>query len=160
MKKLSYILPALVVALGLVACNNELDKVFDGQTLVEFNEAILRTNATGRTFPITSIPNSVTAGGTTTAQLNLVGAQRKSDLTVRVVVDPAFTTATATSYTLANGGNVVIKADSSFGILRMAVGRATSTTAPIGNVVLVIDSTSADFKPSQNYKRLGFSFRQ
>lgn len=160
MKKIKYILPALLLTLGVIACDNTLDKVFDGQTLVEFNEAILRTNATGRTFSITSVPNSTTGAGTTTAQLNLVGAQRKSDLTVRVLVDPVYTTAAATSYTLANGGNVVIRADSSFGIVRMTVGRATSTTAPIGNVVLVIDSTSTDFRPSQNYKRLGFSFRQ
>ena len=160
MKKIKYILSALLLTLGIIACDNTLDKVFDGQTVVEFNEAILRTNATGRTFSITSVPNSTTGTGTATAQLNLVGAQRKSDLTVRVLVDPVHTTAAATSYTLANGGNVVIRADSSFGTVRMTVARATSTTAPIGNVVLVIDSTSADFKPSQNYKRLGFSFRQ
>lgn len=160
MKKIKYLLLGLLPLLGLVACNNELDKVFDNQTLVEFNDAILRTNAVGRTYSVTSLPNSATASATTTAQLNLVGPQRKSDLTVRVIVDPTFTTATATSYTLANGGNVVIKADSSFGVLSMTVGRASSTTAPMGNVVLVIDSTSADFKPSQNYKRLGFSFRQ
>lgn len=160
MKKIKYLLLALPLLLGVVACNNSLDKVFDDQTLVEFNEAVLRTNATGRTYSVTSLPNSVTGGATTTAQLNLVGRHRTSDLTVRVLVDPANTTAAASSYTLANGGNVVIKADSSFGILQMTVGRATSTTAPTGNVVLVIDSTSLDFKPSQNYKRLGFSFRQ
>lgn len=160
MKKIKYLLLALSLLLSVVACNNSLDKVFDDQTLIEFNDAVLRTNATGRTYSITSLPNSVTAGTTTTAQLNLVGRKRTSDLTVRVLVDPANTTASATSYTLANGGNVVIRADSSFGILRMAVGKATSSTAAVGNVVFVIDSTSTDFKPSQNYKRLGFSFRQ
>jgi ABC-type Fe3+-hydroxamate transport system substrate-binding protein len=160
MKKINSLLLSLLLLAGIVACNNDLDKVFDSQTLVEFNEAILRTNATGKTYSVTSLPNSITAGTTTTAQLNLVGRKRSSDLTVRVFVDPANTTAAATSYTLANGGNVVIKADSSFGILRMSIGRATSATAATGNIVLVIDSTSADFKPSQNYKRLGFSFRQ
>ncbi len=159
MKKLRYILPALALSLGLVACNNDLDKVFDSQTLVEFNEAILRTNATGRTYSITSIANTPTAPGVSTAQLNLVGRQRSSDLTVRVLVDPV-STASASSYTLSNGGNVTIPLNSSFGSLTITTGRAASTTAPIGNVVLVIDSTSTDFKPSQNYKRLGFSFRQ
>lgn len=146
--------------IGLYACDNSIDKVFDGQTVVEFDEAILRTNATGRLYSITSVPNSITAGGTTTARLNLVGQQRASALTVRVLVDAANTTALASSYTLVNGGNIVIPADSSFGVLRMMVSRATSATAPIGNVVLVIDSTSTDFRPSQNYKRLGYSFRQ
>lgn len=165
MKKLNYIWLIILPLLGLIACDNDLDKVFDSQTVVEFDDAILRTNATGRTYSITSIPTSVTAGGTTTARLNLVGAQRSSDLTVRVLVDPA-TTMPASSYTLSNGGNVVIPAKSatnpslgSFGSLTVTVGRASSTTAPIGNLVLVIDSTSTDFKPSQNYKRLGFSFR-
>jgi len=160
MKKLKYILPALVLALGVAACNNSLDKVFDSQTLVEFNDAILRTNATGRTYSITSVPNSVTAGGTTTAQLNLVGRQRSSETTVRVFVDATNSTTPTSSYTLSNGGNVTIPANMSFGSLTLTVGRATSTTAPIGNVVLVLDSTSTDFKPSQNYRRLGFSFRQ
>lgn len=150
----------VLVLLGLYACDNNIGKVFDGQTLVEFNDAIIRTNATGRTFSITSIPTSVTAGGTVVTQLNLVGAQRSSDLTVRVLPDPAFTTAATTSYSLANGGNVVIPATMSVGSLTMVVGRASSTTAPVTNVVLVIDSTSTDFRPSQNYKRLGFSFRQ
>ncbi|KAB7731271.1 hypothetical protein F5984_10755 [Rudanella paleaurantiibacter] len=158
MKKLNYILLCALSVLGLAACDNTLDQVFDEQTLVEFNEAILRTNATGRTYSITSLANTPTAGTTSTAQLNLVGRQRGSELTVRVLVDPA-TTAPASSYTLSNGGNVVIPANSSFGSLTVTVGRASSTTAPVGNLVLVIDSTSTDFKPSQNYKRLGFSFR-
>ncbi|WP_019990307.1 hypothetical protein [Rudanella lutea] len=158
MKKLNYILLCALSVLGLAACDNTLDQVFDEQTLVEFNEAILRTNATGRTYSITSLANTPTAGTTSTAQLNLVGRQRSSELTVRVLVDPA-TTAPASSYTLSNGGNVVIPANSSFGSLTVTVGRASSTTAPVGNLVLVIDSTSTDFKPSQNYKRLGFSFR-
>ena len=167
MKKITYFLTGVLMLAGLVACNNDLDKVFDSQTLVEFNDAILRTNATGRNYSITSVPNSVTAGGTTTAQINLVGAQRSTETTVRVLVDLANTTAAASSYTLSNGGNIIIPAKttptssiSSFGSLTLSVGRATSTTAPIGNVVLVLDSTSTDFKPSQNYKRLGFSFRQ
>ena len=160
MKKLKYILPALLLLIGVAACNNNLDKVFDNQTLVELNDAILTTNATGKTYPIISLANSVTAGVTRTAQLNLVGAQRSSDITVRVFVDPANTTATASSYSIANGGNVTIPANTSFGSLTLVTGKATSTTAPIGNVVFVIDSTSTDFKPSQNYKRLGFSFRQ
>lgn len=160
MKKLKYVFPALLLTLGIAACDNSLDKVFDSQTLIEFNDAVLTTNAVGRTYPIISLPNSVTGGATRVAQLNLVGAQRSADMTVRVFVDPNGTTASASSYTIANGGNVTIPKGDSFGSLTLTVGRATSTTAPVGNVVFVIDSTSTDFKPSQNYKRLGFSFRQ
>lgn len=159
MRKTTYILSALLLALGMVACDNTLDKVFDSETLVEFNEAILRTNATGRTYSITGVTNT-TAVSTVTAQLNLVGRQRATDLTVRVLPDPAGTTAAATSYTLSNGGTVVFAPNSSTAAITMTVARASSTTAPMGNVVLVIDSTSTDFKPSPNYKRLGYSFRQ
>lgn len=159
MKKRPVFLVLLALA-GLAACNNNLDKVFDGITRIEFNEAILRTNAVGRTYSVTSLPNSTTGGATTTAQLNLVGRQRPTESTVRVLVDPNGTTASANSYTLSNGGNVTIPANSSFGSLTMAVGRATSSTAATGTVVLVIDSTSTDYTPSQNYKRIGYSFRQ
>ncbi len=160
MKKITAIIVCIGTLLGIYACNNNIDKVFDGQTVVEINEAILRTNAAGRLYSVTTLPTSVTAGATTTAQLNLVGAQRKSPLTVRLLVDAANTTASPASYTLSNGGNVVIPADSSFGVLRMAVAKASSTTAPMGTVVLIMDSISSDYKASANYKRLGFSFRQ
>lgn len=158
MKKLNYISLVALLLMGLVACDNNLDKVFDDQTLVEFNDAILRTNATGRTYSITSLPNSTTGGATSTAQVNLVGRQRSSETTVRVLIDPG-TTVAAGSYTLSNGGNVIIPANRNIGSLTVTVGRASSTTAPIGNLVLVLDSTSTDFKPSLYYKRLGFSYR-
>ncbi len=158
-KKLIFPLIACM-AIGLVSCFKDMETVYDGLTLVEFNEAVIRTPAAGRTYSITSIPNSTTAGNSTVASVNLVGPQRTSDLTVKVLVDPIATTAGATNYTLVNGGNVVIPANSSVGSLTMVVGRATSTTAPLANVVLVLDSTSTDFKASQNYKRLGYSLRQ
>jgi hypothetical protein len=160
MKKLKYIVPALLLTLSIAACNNNLDKVFDTATLVEFNDAILSTNATGRTYPIVSLTNSLTAGVTRTAQVNLVGPQKATDITVRVLVDAANTTAAASSYSVANGGNVVIPANTSFGSLTLVTSRFTSSTAPVGNVVFILDSTSTDFKPSFNYRRIGFSFRQ
>ena len=148
------------MALGLISCFKDMETVYAGLILVEFNEAVIRTPAAGRTYSITSIPNSTTAGNSTVASVNLVGPQRASDLAVKVLVDAAATTASAASYTLVNGGNIVIPANSSVGSFTMLVSRATSATAPIGDVVLVLDSTSADYKANQNYKRLGYSFRQ
>jgi hypothetical protein len=159
MKKLKYFLPALLLLVSLAACNNDLNKTFTG-TLLEFDDAILTTNAVGRNFPIISLANSATAGVTRTTRLNLVGPQKASDITVRVIVDPAYSTAATTSYTVANGGNVVIPANTSFGSLTVVTSRFSSTTAPIGNLVFILDSTSTDFKPSFNYRRIGFSFRQ
>jgi hypothetical protein len=159
MKKLKYFLPALLLLTSLVACNNELNKTFTS-TLLEFDDAVLTTNATGRSFPIVSLVNSATAGVTRTTRVNLVGPQKASDITVRVIVDPAYSTAAAASYTVANGGNVVIPANTSFGSLTLVTSKFTSSTAPIGNLVFILDSTSTDFKPSFNYRRIGFSFRQ
>jgi hypothetical protein len=160
MKKITTFAICVVTLLGMYACNNSLDKVFDDQTLVEFNEAVLRANAVGRSFSITALNNTAAVAITTTAQVNLVGPQRSSDLTVRVLVDPAYTTAAASSYSLVNGGNVTIPANSSFGSLTLVTARASSTTAPVANVVVILDSTAAEFKPSFNYRRLGFSVRQ
>lgn len=147
------------MSLSLTACFEQIDKTFNEGTFVEFQQSITTTPAVGRTYPIISSANSLTNSPVVSTRLNLVGPQRPSDLTVRVLVDKP-TTAQASSYTLINGGNVVIPANTSFGSLSIAIGRATSTTATLANLVLVIDSTSSDFKPSQNYKRIGYSVRQ
>ncbi len=150
----------IAVSLLTTACFDDLSIKYDGPTQVEFESAVRTNPAVGRTYPLISAGNSVTAGSTQVSQLNLVGPQRSSDLTVKVLVESPLTTASANSYTLLNGGSVVIPANSSVGSLSIAVGRASSTTAPLGALVLVLDSTSTDFKASPNYKRIGFSFRQ
>ncbi len=160
MKKIAVVIFCVIALAGMYACDNSLDKVFDSQTLVEFQPSVTNANSVGRTYPLISTGNSVTAGATVQAQLNLVGQQRTTDTNVKVLLDPVGTTASPSSYTLLNGGTVVIPANTSFASLTMVVGKATSTTAPLANVILVIDSTSTDFKPSQNYRRVGYSFRQ
>ena len=160
MKKLIQLAVALFLVAGMTACFETVDKVFDEKTLVEFQQAITSTPAVGRTYPLISSANSTTATTTLTSRLNLVGPQRSSDLTVKVFVDQAATTTAPNSFTLANDGNVVIPANSSVGTLTINIARASATTAPLRNLVVVLDSTSADFKPSENYKRLGFTIRQ
>lgn len=160
MKKIAIVTLSILAVAGLYACDNSLDKTFDAQTLVEFQPAVVTANSVGRTYPLISTTTSTTAGATITAQVNLVGRQRANDTSVKVLLDPVGTTAPPSSYTLLNGGAVVIPANTSFASLTMIVSKATSTTAPFTNVVLVIDSTSTDYKPSQNYKRIGYSFRQ
>ncbi|MBD2756870.1 hypothetical protein [Spirosoma validum] len=149
------------LSLLVMSCFDNMETVYDGPTVIEFNEAVTRTPAVGRTFPIITANNSVTAGATFVQQLNLVGRQRSSDFSVKVAIDPVNTTITrANTYTLVNDGNVTIPANSSFGSLTLTVSRATSSTSPTGNLVLVIDSTNTDYKASANYKRLGYLIRQ
>ena len=99
----------MIALLGMYACKNDLDKVFDDQTLIEFQPAVLNANSVGRTYPtrIHGLLNSTTAGNTITAQVNLVGRGGSNELTVKVLPDPVGTTAPASSYTLSNGGTVV-----------------------------------------------------
>jgi hypothetical protein len=149
----------VALTLSLTACFKDLEIVYDGPTQVEFEQAVRLNPAFGRTFPIIAASNTPTISTTQVAQLNLVGPQRGSDLQVRVLVEPSLTTALPTSYTLVNAGNVVIPANSSVGSLSVVVSRATSTTAPLSNLVLTLDSTSTDFKASPNYKRIGYSIR-
>lgn len=162
MKKILIAALSTVALFGLYACNNDINKVFDPETpLVEFQSAVLTTNAVGRTYPIITLANSVTAGNTATVQVNLLGRKPGSDIPVRVLVDPA-TTASASSYTLLNGGVATFSAsapNSNTAAVTVSISRATSATAPIGNLVLVVDSTSSNFKPSRNYMRVGYSFR-
>lgn len=150
----------MAIPVLLTACFKDLSIKYDGPTQVEFESAVRTNPAVGRTYPLISSANSTTSAPVLTTQLNLVGPQRASDLTVKVLVEPPLTTASASSYTLLNGGSVLIPANSSFGSLSIAVGRASSTTATLGALVIVLDSTSSDFKASPNYKRIGFTIRQ
>lgn len=163
MKRIISFALSAVALLGIYACNNDLNKVFDPQTpLVEFQPAVVNAASAGRTYPLLSVTNSVTAGNSVTVQVNLLGRKPSSDVPVRVLVDPS-TTAAASSYTLSNGGVATFATsapNSNTAGVTLTVARATSSTAPVGNLILVIDSTSTDFKPSRNYMRVGYSFRQ
>jgi len=149
----------LAISLLVTACFKDLEIKYDGPTQIEFETAVRTNPAVGLTYPLVASANNTTLGPVLTTQLNLVGPQRSSDLTVRVLVEPTLTTTSASSYTLLNGGSVVIPANSSVGSLSIAVSRATSTTAPIRNLVVILDSTSNDFKASPNYRRVGFTIR-
>ncbi|WP_019990301.1 hypothetical protein [Rudanella lutea] len=159
MKKLLPYSLLLGIMLLATACFKDLEITYDGPAQVEFETAVRNNPAVGLTFPLVASANSVTLAPTLTTQLNLVGPQRNSELRVKVLVEPTLTTTGANTYTLVNNGEVVIPANSSVGSLSIAVSRASSTTAPIRNLVLTLDSTSTEYKASANYKRIGFTIR-
>lgn len=155
------LLPFLgLLVLTVSSCFDEPGITYTGPVQVEFETAVRTNPAPGRTYPLVAVPVNLTAATTIATQLNLVGPQRSSALVVRVAPEAALTNAPSSSYTLSNGGNVTIPANSSFGSLTLTVTRATSTTAPIANLILLMDSTSNEFKASPNYRRIGYSFRQ
>lgn len=152
----------VLIALSVLttSCFDDMEIKYDGPTQVEFETAVRTNPAVGRTYPLVGTANSLTASPTITTQINLVGPQRSGDLTVRVLPETTTTTAATRSYTLLNSGNVVIPANTSFGSLSIAVSRATSATAALANLVIVIDSTNTDYKASPNYRRIGYTIRQ
>ena len=153
------ILVTLIISMTvmLTSCFKELDKVLDDATYVEFQEAIVRTVAVGKTYPLIAAANG--SGVVTTPKVNFVGRQRATDTQIKYVIDQAETTAKeGTHYKINDGGTIIIKANDSFGtanfeILRVPV--ATEDRGKIFTVVLVL-SDGTDFKASENYKRIGY----
>lgn len=147
---------------GLYACNNDINRVFDPETpLVEFQPAVLNANAAGRTYPVITLATSVTAGASVPVQVNLLGRKPGSDIPVRILIDPA-TTAAASSYTISNGGVATFATsapNSNTAAVTMSVSRASSATATFSTVVLLIDSAGTGYRPSRNYMRVGYTFR-
>mgnify|MGYP002777656706 CR=1 FL=1 len=157
MKKIIHISLCLFLVLGLTSCFEDIDKTWDEGTLVEFQQSIIRTPAVGRTFPLIAVNNGA---GEQLQQINLVGPQRGSDVTVKVSVDKEFTTATeGTHFSLADGGNVTFPANSSTANAKINILRATGTAGQTFNVVLILEGNGSDIKPSENYKRVGYTIR-
>jgi hypothetical protein len=156
MKKTLSILLASI-SLMLTSCFNEIDKVFDDATFVEFQEAIVRTVAVGKTYPLIAVANGV--GVVTTPKINLVGKQRAADTQVKYSIDKAETTAIeGTHFKLTDSGTITIKANDSFGTAGVEILKATFPATDKGktfNLVLMLES-GTDFKASENYKRLGY----
>jgi len=158
MKKIINLALALFLVVGLTSCFEELDKTFDEMTLVEFQQAITLTPATGRTYPIVNAGNG-TAAVTLRPQINLVGPQRTAQTTVKVSVDRENSTAVeGTHFTLGNGGNVVFAPNTSTANVEISVRQATGTPAQTVTLVLILEP-AGDVKPSENYKRLGYTIR-
>ena len=48
-----------VLSLGFfTSCFEDIDKTFDEQTVVEFQDAVIKSPAVGKTYPVTAIANT------------------------------------------------------------------------------------------------------
>jgi hypothetical protein len=154
MKKLLSLLSLVGVLLTQAGCFQKQDFTFDEKTLVEFQEAITRTPATGQTYPLIAIANGA---GATTTRVNLVGRQRAAAETVRVTVVVDRTTAVAgVHYNLGNDGTISIPANSSTGDCIVTILRAPAAAGQAVNLVLQLEGNGSDILPSENYKRIGY----
>ncbi|HRI01065.1 MAG TPA: hypothetical protein PK006_08435 [Saprospiraceae bacterium] len=154
MKKIFSFSILFIFILSLTSCFKEFDKTFDEKTLVEFQDAITKTKAVGKTFPIISYTSS--ADTTVRAQVNLVGAQRSTDLQVNVSVDAANTTAENGGYEIKP---LVFPANSSIAMLEIVLKKVAASSGKSVTLTVQLDGNGSDVLPSENFKKLGFGFK-
>jgi hypothetical protein len=144
----------------LSSCFEDMTIRFDKPGLVEFESAVRTAPAAGAIYPI--IATTRTAG-TLPLQVNLVGAHLKAAEEMTVTVDTAiskFLNATTiravegTHFSL-NGGKVVMKADTSFGVYRFGVQNVAPVAGRFALVVLKLEDGNT-LKASENYRRVGY----
>ncbi|TDQ15276.1 Calx-beta domain-containing protein [Algoriphagus boseongensis] len=143
------ILSLVTLALVLVfsSCIEQDYPLWDG-SLVEFQDAVVRTPVAGQKYPRITVNNKV---GTVSLQVNLVAPQRSTDETINYSVVAEGTTAVAgTDYTTA--GTLVIPANSSVGTLTINVVNTGSLGGSV-DLLLQLDG-NATISPSENYKQV------
>jgi hypothetical protein len=82
--------------------------------------------------------------GAAPLQIQLIGPQRNQDLTVTTTVVDSLTTLQETGYTLPNGTEVVVPADSSTGQLVVNIGDAGLDSTQTRTLTLRVMDASAD----------------
>jgi hypothetical protein len=147
----------VAVTLGLMSCFENPTLTYDKGTVVEFNTAVITAPAAGRTYPLLPVNNGA---GELQQRVNLVGAQRTAESTVRVSVDKTNTTAVeGTHFRIVSSNGVVIPANNSFGNLVVEILKAPAQAGTTVNVVFLLEGNGSDITPSENYKRVGYAIR-
>ncbi len=144
------LLCASVLTLG--ACFND-NKVIYEKAVVEFQDAVVRAPALGKTYPLIAVANGI---GQQTLQINLVGAQRESEQPIKFSVNAAESTAKEGIHYQLTGNTVTIPAKSSFGTLTLNVLKAPAAAGTSVTLVLVLDGNGSDIGPNENYRRVGY----
>ena len=149
----------MVVIFSTSACFRDIDNTFNEYKVVELEDAVKRTPASGLTYPVISLTKTA---GTQTLVANLVGEKLTADQDMTFSIDTAIYTQlnattirgeAGTHFNL-NGGKFTIKQDSSFASLKFDVINTTVTGKSVF-FVLKLDGNT-DIKPSENYRRVGF----
>lgn len=154
MKKILNISLLVIVLTSLSSCFKENKQLFDSMTLVEFQDAVVNSNALGKPFPLLTSTN---APQVKVLRINLVGAQRDKDETIKFSIDPTESTAIAgTNYDLAGVSSVTIPAKSSFGELKVNILRAPAQSGKTVNLVFVLEGNGNDIKANTNYRKVGY----
>lgn len=154
MKKILNISLIILVMTSLSSCFKENNQLFNSITLVEFQDAIVNSNALGKTFPLVTATNVVQ---TRILRINLVGTQRNKDEVIKFSIDPTESTAIAgTNYDLGGATSITIPAKSSFGELKVNILKAPAQAGRVVTVVFALEGNGSDINPNANYKRVGY----
>jgi len=154
MKKILNISLIVLVLTSLSSCFKENKQLFDSMTLVEFQDAVVNANVSGKTFPLVATTNTVQ---TRILRINLVGAQRDKDEVIKFSIDPTESTAiVGTNYDLGGATSITIPAKSSFGELKVNILKAPAQAGKTAIVVFMLEGNGSDIKPNTNYKKVGY----
>jgi hypothetical protein len=144
----------MLLVTTLSSCFKENNQLFNSVTLVEFQDAIVNSNALGKTFPLVATTNAVQ---TRILRINLVGAQRDKDEVIKFSIDPTESTAIAgTNYDLGGVTSITIPAKSSFGELKVNILKAPAQVGKTATVVFTLEGNGTDINPNANYKKVGY----
>lgn len=179
MKRFSlYILLGLIVLVTDSSCIKQIDKTFQGSSVIEFDATVLNSATTPYTYHVaartppygipTTTANSTAIIRTMTTpvklRVNLVGPQRSTEelLTYKVVTDvtpaaPNMLAVQGTHFT--TGTTFTVPANTNFGEITInMLNPGTSSTSPREVHLELIGNENV--KPSQNYKRVGIRIAQ
>jgi hypothetical protein len=156
MKKITYLLLTILIAGSLSSCFENPSLVYEGGTVVEFDAAVTTSPAVGKTYPLLSVANG---SGIQTARINLVGPQKTTEQTVKVSIETAATSAVSGTHFKLVSDNITIPANSSFGEVKVEILRVAPQAGKSVDLVLNLDGNGSDIKPSENFKRLGWSIK-
>lgn len=122
----------------------------------EFEAAVITSPAPGMSYPV--LKELRTNAGIQKYQVNLLGGLKSTDQTIKLKVIAEETTAVeGEHYTLPNGLQVVIPANSAFADFVVEIPALNNTSA----VRLVVElESSEEVHASANHKRIGLSIKK
>jgi hypothetical protein len=145
----------VLISLALSSCFKESKEIFK-DTVVEFDYAVIKARTPGFDFP--TIDADGNRGDTLRLRINLVGAQRGNDESIKV---QAATYGTSDEYdpavenkhfTFLNGGEFVIAKNSSFATCEIVLPENDD----FGTFYFVVELVgNSGIRPSANYKKVG-----
>ncbi len=156
MKKITYLILALLVAGSLSSCFENPSLVYSGGTVIEFDAAVNTAPAVGKTYPILSVANG---SGIQTARINLVGPQKATEQTVKVSIETGVTSAVSGTHFKLVSDNITIPANTSFGEVKVEILKVAPQAGKSVDLVLNLDGNGSDIKPSENFKKLGWNIK-